>query len=89
MVRENAEGEYSDSGERVCRRTPHEIAVQESIFTRRGVERIIRYAFEEAKTRRGLLVGATKSNEVSIIMPSFDEFFREICEESSRISRRP
>src|ERR687889_1371409 len=73
VVRENTEGEYSDSGGRVYRDTPHEIAVQESIFTRRGVERIIRYAFEEAKSRRGLLVGATKSNGISITMPFFDE----------------
>src|SRR5215216_4918618 len=78
VVRENTEGEYSDSGGRVYRGTPHEIAVQESIFTRRGVERIIRYAFEEAKARRGLLVGATKSNGISITMPFFDEIFREI-----------
>jgi tartrate dehydrogenase/decarboxylase / D-malate dehydrogenase len=78
VVRENTEGEYSDSGGRVYRGTPHEIAVQESIFTRRGVERIIRYAFEEAKARRGLLVGATKSNGISVTMPFFDEIFREI-----------
>jgi tartrate dehydrogenase/decarboxylase/D-malate dehydrogenase len=78
VVRENTEGEYSDSGGRVYRGTPHEIAVQESIFTRRGVERIIRYAFEEAKARRGLLVGATKSNGISVTMPFFDEIFGEI-----------
>ena len=78
VVRENTEGEYSDSGGRVYKGTPHEIAVQESIFTRRGVERIIRYAFGEAKARRGLLVGATKSNGISITMPFFDEIFREI-----------
>jgi tartrate dehydrogenase/decarboxylase / D-malate dehydrogenase len=77
-VRENTEGEYSDSGERVYKGTPQEIAVQESVFTRRGVERIIRYAFEEAKARCGLLVGATKSNGISITMPFFDEIFREI-----------
>jgi len=78
VVRENTEGEYSDSGGRVYKDTPHEIAVQESIFTRRGVERIIRYACEEAKARRGLLVGATKSNGISVTMPFFDEIFREI-----------
>ena len=78
VVRENTEGEYSDSGGRVYRDTPHEIAVQESIFTRRGVERIVRYAFEEAQSRRGLLVGATKSNGISITMPFFDEIFREV-----------
>ena len=81
VVRENTEGEYSDSGGRIYKGTPHEIAVQESIFTRRGVERIIRYGFEEAKGRRGLLVGATKSNGISITMPFFDEIFNEIAQE--------
>ena len=81
VVRENTEGEYSDSGGRIYKDTPHEIAVQESIFTRRGVERIVRYGFEEAKNRRGLLVGATKSNGISITMPFFDEIFNEIAEE--------
>jgi tartrate dehydrogenase/decarboxylase/D-malate dehydrogenase len=80
VVRENTEGEYSDSGGRMFEGTPHELAVQESIFTRRGVERIVRYAYEEAETRRGLLVGATKSNGISITMPFFDEIFREIGE---------
>ena len=61
--------------------TPHELAVQETIFTRRGVERILRYAYEEATKRRGLLVGATKSNGISITMPFFDEIFREVGEE--------
>jgi tartrate dehydrogenase/decarboxylase / D-malate dehydrogenase len=78
VVRENTEGEYSDSGGRVYKDTPYEIAVQESIFTRRGVERIIRYAFQEAKARQGLLVGATKSNGISVTMPFFDEIFRKI-----------
>jgi tartrate dehydrogenase/decarboxylase/D-malate dehydrogenase len=78
VVRENTEGEYSDSGGRVYRGTPHEIAIQDSVFTRRGVERIVRYAYEEAGRRRGLLVGATKSNGISITMPFFDEIFREV-----------
>lgn len=81
VVRENTEGEYSDSGGRLYGGTPHELAIQESVFTRRGVERIIRYAFEEAQGRRGLLVGATKSNGISITMPFFDEIFKEISEE--------
>jgi tartrate dehydrogenase/decarboxylase/D-malate dehydrogenase len=81
VVRENTEGEYSDSGGRIYAGTPHEIAVQESVFTRRGVERIIRYGYEEARRRRGLLVGATKSNGISITMPFFDEIFREVGEE--------
>ncbi|HET7480408.1 MAG TPA: tartrate dehydrogenase [Rubrobacteraceae bacterium] len=81
VVRENTEGEYSDSGGRIYRGTEHEIAVQESIFTRRGVERVLRYAYETAKERQGNLVGATKSNGISITMPFFDEIFREVGEE--------
>jgi tartrate dehydrogenase/decarboxylase/D-malate dehydrogenase len=81
VVRENTEGEYSDAGGRMYRGTPHEIAVQESIFTRRGVERIVRYAYELAGERRGGLVGATKSNGISITMPFFDEIFREVGDE--------
>jgi tartrate dehydrogenase/decarboxylase/D-malate dehydrogenase len=81
VVRENTEGEYSDSGGRLFSGTPHEVVIQESVFTRRGVERILRYAYEEAKGRRGLLVGATKSNGISITMPFFDEVFREVGEE--------
>jgi tartrate dehydrogenase/decarboxylase / D-malate dehydrogenase len=61
--------------------TPHEMAIQESIFTRRGVERIVRYAYELAGERSGSLVGATKSNGISITMPFFDEIFREVGSE--------
>jgi tartrate dehydrogenase/decarboxylase/D-malate dehydrogenase len=78
VVRENTEGEYSDSGGRLYRGTPHELAVQDTIFTRRGVERVVRYAYALARDRRGRLVGATKSNGISITMPFFDEIFREI-----------
>ncbi len=81
VVRENTEGEYSNSGGRLFSGTPNELAIQESVFTRRGVERIIRYGFEEARRRRGLIVGATKSNGISITMPFFDEIFGEISEE--------
>jgi tartrate dehydrogenase/decarboxylase / D-malate dehydrogenase len=81
VVRENTEGEYSDSGGHMYRGTPHEVVIQESVFTRRGVERIVRYAYEEATSRRKLLVGATKSNGISITMPFFDEVFREVGRE--------
>jgi tartrate dehydrogenase/decarboxylase/D-malate dehydrogenase len=78
VVRENTEGEYSDAGGRMYQGTPHEVAIQESVFTRRGVERVVRYAYELARERRGTLVGATKSNGISITMPFFDEIFREV-----------
>ncbi len=85
VVRENTEGEYSDAGGRLYGGTPHELAVQESVFTRRGVERILHYAYELAVERSGRLVGATKSNGISITMPFFDEIFREVGEEYSGV----
>ena len=80
VVRENTEGEYSDIGGRIFSGTDREIAVQESIFTRYGVERAIRYAYELARTRRGRLTGATKSNGIRVTMPFFDEVFRSVGE---------
>ena len=81
IARENTEGEYSDSGGRLFAGTPRELAVQDSVFTRHGLERIIRYAFDLAGTRRGRVTGATKSNGISITMPFFDEVFREISDQ--------
>jgi tartrate dehydrogenase/decarboxylase/D-malate dehydrogenase len=85
VVRENTEGEYSDSGGRLFHGTPQEVAIQDTVFTRRGLERIIRYAFELATTRRQRVTGATKSNGISITMPFFDDVFREISEEYSGV----
>jgi tartrate dehydrogenase/decarboxylase/D-malate dehydrogenase len=74
VVRENTEGEYSTIGGRMFEGTEHEMAVQESVFTRRGVDRILRYAFEQARRRaRKSLVAATKSNGISVTMPFWDE----------------
>ncbi len=73
-VRENSEGEYSGWGGRLNAGTPHEVAEQTSIFTRRGVERIARYAFEVASRRpRKLLASATKSNAMQHTMVLWDE----------------
>ena len=80
VVRENTEGEYSNSGGRLFSGTPRELAVQDSVFTRHGLERILRYAFDLAATRRGHVTGATKSNGISITMPFFDEVFREVSD---------
>ena len=73
-VRENSEGEYSGVGGRLHVHTPNEVAEQTSIFTRRGVERIARYAFELAARRpRRLLASATKSNAMQHTMVLWDE----------------
>jgi len=80
VVRENNEGEYSDAGGRLYAGTDEEMAIQESIFTRRGVDRILRYAFDLALTReRKHVTSATKSNGISITMPFWDERFEAIA----------
>jgi tartrate dehydrogenase/decarboxylase / D-malate dehydrogenase len=62
FVRENTEGEYAGVGGRSHRGLPGEVGVEVSVFTRGGVERVVRFAFERAAERRGLLTSATKSN---------------------------
>jgi tartrate dehydrogenase/decarboxylase/D-malate dehydrogenase len=79
VVRENTEGEYSSIGGRMFAGTEDEFVVQESVFSRRGVDRILAYAFELARTRpRKHVTSATKSNGITITMPFWDERFREM-----------
>lgn len=74
VVRENTEGEYSAMGGRIFEGTENEVVVQETIFTRRGVDRILRYAFELARSRPDKhLTSATKSNGIRYTMPFWDE----------------
>ena len=74
IVRENNEGEYSSIGGRIYEGTDDEIVVQQSTFTRRGVDRILRFAFELARSRpKKHLTSATKSNGITITMPYWDE----------------
>jgi len=76
IVRENNEGEYSEIGGRLYAGTDEELAVQESLFTRRGVDRILKYAFELAQSRpKRHLTSATKSNGIIHTMPFWDERF--------------
>ncbi len=81
VIRENTEGEYAGAGGRVHTGTPHEAAVQTTIFTRMGVERIIRYAFELARTRRKKVTSATKSNAMQHVMVFWDEVFSAVARE--------
>jgi tartrate dehydrogenase/decarboxylase/D-malate dehydrogenase len=81
VVRENNEGEYSNIGGRLYEGTEDEIAVQQAVFTRRGVRRVLRYAFELARKRRQHLTSATKSNGIIHTMPFWDECFREMARE--------
>ncbi|MFA5703186.1 MAG: tartrate dehydrogenase [Advenella sp.] len=74
VVRENTEGEYSSVGGKMFEGTDRELVLQESVFTRKGVDRILKYAFELATRReRKKLTAATKSNGISISMPYWDE----------------
>jgi tartrate dehydrogenase/decarboxylase/D-malate dehydrogenase len=87
-VRENNEGEYSEIGGRLYAGTPQELAVQESVFTRRGVERAMRYAFEFAESRHRSLVSATKSNGIIHTMPFWDQILREVAETHPDVTTR-
>jgi len=82
VVRENNEGEYSQIGGRLYSGTDQEVVVQETIFTRMGVDRALRYAFSLARKRpRKHLTSATKSNGISHTMPFWDERFGIIAQE--------
>lgn len=88
-VRENTEGEYSGVGGRVHRGTQEEVAIQSTIFTRTGVERVLRYAFElAAKRPRHELVSATKSNAMQYTMVFWDEMFAQLKAEYPQIAAR-
>lgn len=88
VVRENSEGEYSEIGGRFGRGTPAEFALQESVFTRRGVERIVTYAAARAEDRRGGLVSVTKSNGIVHSMPFWDEVVTEVVARYPGVSAR-
>jgi tartrate dehydrogenase/decarboxylase/D-malate dehydrogenase len=81
IVRENSEGEYSEIGGRIFQGTEREVVVQETMFSRQGVDRIMRYAFELARTRpRKHVTAATKSNGIIHTMTFWDERFAAIAE---------
>jgi tartrate dehydrogenase/decarboxylase/D-malate dehydrogenase len=74
VVRENTEGEYTNLGGRIFEGTDREVVIQESVFTRHGTDRVMKFAFELAKSRaRRQLTVATKSNGIAISMPWWDE----------------
>src|SRR5688572_20544067 len=88
-VRENSEGEYCGIGGRLHGGTPDELAEQTGIFTRKGIERIARYAFELAKTRpRKLLASATKSNALQHAMVLWDEVVAAVARDYPEVTYR-
>jgi tartrate dehydrogenase/decarboxylase/D-malate dehydrogenase len=88
-VRENSEGEYSGVGGRLHVGTPHEVAVQTGVFTRHGIERILRYGFEAALKRpRRMLASATKSNALQHAMVFWDEVVGEVAKDFPDVTYR-
>jgi tartrate dehydrogenase/decarboxylase/D-malate dehydrogenase len=81
FVRENTEGEYSGVGGRAHQGLPSEVGIETSVFTRTGVERVLRHAFELAETRRGVLTSATKSNASRFGYVLWDEIAEEVAAE--------
>jgi tartrate dehydrogenase/decarboxylase / D-malate dehydrogenase len=87
IVRENNEGEYSQIGGRLYSQTEEEMAIQQTVFTRRGCDRVMRYAFELARRRQKHVTSATKSNGIVFTMPFWDERFAAIGSEFSDVRR--
>jgi tartrate dehydrogenase/decarboxylase/D-malate dehydrogenase len=85
VVRENTEGEYSGVGGRAHKGTSQEVAVETSVFTRKGVERVIRYAFELAAKRRKKVSNVTKSNAQRYGFVLWDEVFKTVSTEYPQI----
>jgi tartrate dehydrogenase/decarboxylase/D-malate dehydrogenase len=82
IVRENTEGEYSSIGGRMYPGTEREIVMQETVMSRIGVDRVLRYAFEIARSRpKKHLTSATKSNGIAITMPYWDERVAEMAKQ--------
>ena len=86
VFRENTEGEYADIGGREHRGFEHDVAIQTSIFTRKGTERIVRAAFEEALSRDGTVTSITKSNAQAHSMVFWDEIVSEVAEEYPNVT---
>ena len=79
IVRENTEGEYSTVGGKMFSGTEREIVMQETVMSRQGIDRILKYAFDLARERGSHLTSATKSNGISITMPYWDERVEEMA----------
>jgi len=87
IVRENTEGEYSSIGGRMYEGTEREIVIQETVMSRIGVDRVLRFAFELARSRpRRKLTSATKSNGISITMPYWDERVEAMAKDYPSVS---
>ena len=81
FIRENSEGEYSGQGAWLYKGTPQEVVIQDGVFSRKGCERVIRYAYELARKEKKTLTNVTKGNALNYSMVFWDQIFREVGEE--------
>ncbi len=88
FVRENTEGEYAGSGSWLFRGKPNEVVIQDSVFSRAGCERVIRYAYELARSQGKSLTSISKGNALNYSMVFWDEIFREVGQEYPDVESR-
>lgn len=81
FIRENSEGEYSGSGAWLYKGRPEEVVIQNGVFSRRGTERIMRYAYELARREKKTLTSISKGNALNYSMVFWDQVFKEVGEE--------
>lgn len=81
FIRENSEGEYAGSGAWLYKDQPNEVVIQNGVFSRKGCERIIRYAFETAKAQNKTLTSISKGNALNYSMVFWDKVFKEVSKE--------
>ena len=88
FIRENSEGEYSGSGAWLYKDQPEEVVIQNSVFSRKGCERVIRYAFELAKKEGRSLTSVSKGNALNYSMVFWDQIFEEVSREYPSVETR-
>ena len=81
VIRENSEGEYAGAGDWLYKGKPEEVVLQTGVFSRKGTERIIRYAYEEARRSKRTLTSVSKGNALNYSMVFWDEVFEEVGKE--------
>ncbi|MGM8212647.1 tartrate dehydrogenase [Virgibacillus sp. W0430] len=81
VIRENSEGEYAGAGDWLFKGKPEEVVLQTGVFSRKGTERIIRYAYEEARKQKKTLTSISKGNALNYSMVFWDEVFEEVGKE--------
>ncbi len=81
FVRENSEGEYAGSGSWLFKNKPNEVVIQDGVFSRKGCERVIRYAFELAKAEKKTLTSISKGNALNYSMVFWDQIFNEVSKD--------